>query len=959
MSPALAADPEPDFGPNVVIFTPDQSVDDINAALAAASNESEFSMNRHAFLFSPGVYGSAAGAADPSTATGIINAQVGYYTQIAGLGSSPDDVVINGAIHAEGRPPATSCPWDGGGEADTALTNFWRSMSNLAINPIQRPVPGDTGVAGVCYPSESDPDGIMEPEGTTDPNTLRWAVSQASPLRRVHVAGSLTLMPRFGGYSSGGYLGDSVVDDALTFGSQQQWFTRDSSIGSSDNGVWNEVFSGVEGARATDFGQPVTGGTGRITTVGSTDVSRSAPFLTVDGTGAYSVFAPALRTGARGADWSADGRSIPIDEFYLAHPGDTAATINHALAIGKNLLVTPGVYSLDAPIRVTEPNTVVLGLGMATLVPTAGTSAITVDDVSGVQLSGLTIDAGAVTSPNLVQIGEVGSAASHATNPTTLTDMFVRIGGPHAGRASVSFEINSDHVILDDIWAWRADHGTGVGWAQNTADTGVVVNGDDVTALGLFVEHYQKNQVIWNGERGRTVFYQSEIPYDVPDQASWNDGDRAGYASYRVADSVTDHRAIGLGVYSFFNEGVDIFAESGVQAPVSRRVRFQSISSVLLNGDGGIRHIVNDQGAAATVSGAAQQLIAYAPVDTTAPTATITASKPAPDGPNGWYRGVTVTPGATDDFRPAPSVRYRLDGGAWTASSAPIVLSDGEHTLDVRATDDSGNDSAIVSWSGRVDGTAPQVTASVSGANTASAAVSVSATDATSGLASIEYAVGSGAWTAYSGPVAVPAGSAVVSFRATDAAGNVSSVGSAAATGVTITPSPVAVSGTPKVGSTLTARTGSWGTATVTLAYQWLRGGKPIAGAVGASYRLKAADAGRSISVRVTGTAAGLPAASVVSPAVTLLKALPRTPKPKIAGTAKVGKKLTVKTGSWGAKVTLSYRWYRNGVAIAKATRAGYTLTKADRHRKLTVTVTGKRLGYATASRTSASKRVR
>ena len=80
--------------------------------------------------------------------------------------------------------------------------------------------------------------------------------------------------------------------------------------------------------------------------------------------------------------------------------------------------------------------------------------------------------------------------------------MFFRIGGPHVGKATVSLEVNSDHVILDDIWAWRADHGNGVGWTVNTADTGVVVNGDNVTATGLFVEHYQKFQVIWNGDDG-------------------------------------------------------------------------------------------------------------------------------------------------------------------------------------------------------------------------------------------------------------------------------------------------------------------------------------------------------------------------------------------------------------------------------------------------------------------------
>jgi hypothetical protein len=77
-----------------------------------------------------------------------------------------------------------------------------------------------------------------------------------------------------------------------------------------------------------------------------------------------------------------------------------------------------------------------------------------------------------------------------------------------------------------------------VGWTANTADTGVIVNGDDVTAYGLFVEHYQKNEVIWNGENGTTIMFQNEMPYDPPDQASWSHDRINGFASYKVAEEV-------------------------------------------------------------------------------------------------------------------------------------------------------------------------------------------------------------------------------------------------------------------------------------------------------------------------------------------------------------------------------------------------------------------------------------
>ena len=116
---------------------------------------------------------------------------------------------------------------------------------------------------------------------------------------------------------------------------------------------------------------------------------------------------------------------------------------------------------------------------------------------------------------------------------------------------------NSDNTILDDIWAWRADHGDGVGWTTNTADTGVVVNGDNVVATGLFVEHYQKYNVIWNGENGKTIMFQNEMPYDPPNQAAWQHDGVLGCAAYKVADSVKTHEAWGLGSYCFFNVDPD------------------------------------------------------------------------------------------------------------------------------------------------------------------------------------------------------------------------------------------------------------------------------------------------------------------------------------------------------------------------------------------------------------------
>lgn len=590
---------DPDFGPNVTFIDPSWTTDRINQLLDSVNDEAEFSLDRHQVFFEPGTYGSAAGQDDPATATGIVNAQVGYYESIAGLGARPDDVHINGALHVE---PVVGCPNEPWACADPgSLTRFWRSISNMGINPIQRPVGEDAA--------------LPFPAGVTEPHQMRFAVSQAAPMRRMDIQGDLTIFGRYGEFASGGYLANSRVSGTIVSGSQQQWFTRNSEVGAWDGGVWNMVFSGVTGAPATNFGQPVGESVGVTTTIGATPVSREAPFLYRDGTGELAVFVPRAKTNSTGTDWSTGpeaGESIGISDFYVAKEGtDTAASINAALAGGKNLILTPGVYELDAPLRIDRAGTVVLGLGYASLTPTAGNAVVEVGDVAGVKIAGITADANVPESQKLIQVGPEGATVSDAADPTTLTDVFVRVGGPWAGKAVTSIEVNSPDTLLDHIWAWRGDHGNGIGWDVNTGAHGVVVNGDRVTATGLFVEHYQEEQTIWNGEDGQTLFYQNEIPYDVPNQAAWMDGERLGYAAYRVADDVRNHSATGTGTYSFFNQGQDIRLESGIQAPNTPGVSFRSMTAIFLNGSGGINHVINDAGTPVQQGTQRSQVIAY------------------------------------------------------------------------------------------------------------------------------------------------------------------------------------------------------------------------------------------------------------------------------------------------------------------------------------------------------------
>ncbi|HEY9378778.1 MAG TPA: coagulation factor 5/8 type domain-containing protein, partial [Jiangellaceae bacterium] len=454
----------------------------------------EMGTNRYALLFEPGVYGSA---------TEPLQMKVGYYTEVAGLGASPTDVTINGKIEVYNR-----C-LDGGGTTNChALVNFWRTLSNLTLNINAR---GQDG----CRASANF-----------------WAVSQASSMRRLNISGAnVSLMdyctagPQF---ASGGFIADSNLPFVIN-GSQQQWLIRNSRIGGWSNAVWNQVFAGVDGAPSeADFPSPP------YTTLATTPVSREKPYLFVDAQGNYNVRVPSAQTSTSGTTWAdgmTAGRTIPLRDFFVATPSDSVQTINNRLARGMNLLFTPGTYDVAKSISVKRANTVVLGLGHATLTAVDGAVPLTVADVPGVIIAGVTIDAGTVESPVLLEIGKKngnnGSKKSDPSNPTTLSDVYFRVGGPHIGKADVALEVNSNNVLIDHTWVWRADHGVeGFSgdterWNTNIGRNGVIVNGDNVTATGLFVEHFQEYNTIWNGENGVTILYQNELPYDPPTQADW------------------------------------------------------------------------------------------------------------------------------------------------------------------------------------------------------------------------------------------------------------------------------------------------------------------------------------------------------------------------------------------------------------------------------------------------------
>ena len=195
---------------SVRVFSPADT--DIDGVLAAAyatngghqpANKGQFSSKRFAFLFKPGQYD--------------VDAPVGYYTQIMGLGAAPGDVVFT-------SPKGVYCQeqdFSIGG----ALSTFWRSAENFRSQANFKWYVG-TG--------------------------MMWAASQAAPLRRVEIDNDLLLfeyeppIPN-AGEASGGYFASVKVDQgSVKSGSQQQWFSRDSTVKSWIGGVWNMVFSGVK-----------------------------------------------------------------------------------------------------------------------------------------------------------------------------------------------------------------------------------------------------------------------------------------------------------------------------------------------------------------------------------------------------------------------------------------------------------------------------------------------------------------------------------------------------------------------------------------------------------------------------------------------------------------------------------------------------------------------------------------
>lgn len=553
------------FGENTFIYSPADNKVRVGMEVNQLHEQmfgKEFSPNRYALLFKSGDYKDA----------GLL--KIPFYVQIAGLGKVPYDVAVSN-IHT---PPHLA---DGNGTC-----TFWRSAENLAV---------------------------IGPESYAEDETFKWAVSQAAPLRRIYST-RVVRNQWANGWVSGGYTADCYFEAAAGSKNQQQWYTRNSFLnkgrGKFEEIKYNYCFQGV------DFGPTVDKSTyqnnwaegGNVTIIPTTPIIREKPFVFFDRDGRYKVFRPALKHNHTGVSYTRDnmgaGDIIDIEkEFYVAKPGVSAAEMNRQLQAGKHLLITPGMYTLSEPLRISKANTIILGLGLATLIPGSANphTAIAVDDVAGATVASLMFDAH-YSSHSLIQVGPEKSTLRHDRNPTLLADLFLRIGGFRADKVHVdqSVIINSNDVIGDHFWIWRADHGVkgSVGWDINTTRNGLVVNGDYMTMYALFNEHFQEYQTYWTGNYGRTYFFQCESPYDAPNQVVYRseNGTRDGFAAYKVADMVQQHEAYAFGIYDVLVNPIRI--ESSVEVPVKPGVILKHIcNNSLSNGPNrGFGYLINQVG---------------------------------------------------------------------------------------------------------------------------------------------------------------------------------------------------------------------------------------------------------------------------------------------------------------------------------------------------------------------------
>lgn len=427
-----------------------------------------------------------------------VSIPVGYYTQVMGLGFNASDVVLANLSSPQAGP--------------TAVNTVWRSAENLRTQ-----------------------------------GELVWATSQGSPLRRIE-AESLRLHEDFA-LATGGFLSDTIVEEFVDFGSQQQYCIANTSAASASGVAWNLV--------------SVNSRLGKL----EASCSQQKAVLDIHGESRrehkpYLVWLP------EGDEYKVmvDGR---LEDFVVLNASSPA------ILPSSVTVLTPGIYEMPL---VLYDDSVIIGLGYATI-------------RGGLQVAGGSVRVAAVLieSSGVEWLGNSGRA----------WDLFVRVGnfGTPPEPIDVMLGVAGNDFVGEDIWLWRADHdATGITPpGSNAVRDGLHVSGDDVFFIGLAVEHAMHYQVLWTGARGTVNFFQTELPYDAPHNFT-----QPGYVV-----SGEDHQAYGVGVYSKFQDN-DVQLPTAISAVEGSF--FHSPFSVWLDGQGSILHILNDLGEAVTRDNQVQHL---------------------------------------------------------------------------------------------------------------------------------------------------------------------------------------------------------------------------------------------------------------------------------------------------------------------------------------------------------------
>lgn len=496
-----------------------------------------------------------------------LSAQVGYFTVIAGHELDVNGTIVNGTLTVPNNSNACI----------GALDNFTRGINSLTLN-----VPAN------------------------DVNYFR--TSQACPIRNLKVQGSFatsqsegTCNSGPGGYSSGGYIANLDVSEKIHMNTQQQFYVRNTRCTEVDGGAWNifnEGVLGVSGGNCPPPGGPLYTALPQV----SDRVSLAPRVVWDSGTNRYALVRPLVQKVMPAGPIApvADSTFWLDGGFHIWQPSESEPAIQEHLDRGTSIVLPARTYALTHTLRLTKPYTAIIGLGFATLTPTTGLPAIIVEDqAAGCVISGILVRAGQVRSDVLVQVGERANYGGNLTNPTMITDVFIRVGGPtETATATTMLEINQRGTIVDHTHLWRADHTAstsgGLGPTKAVCDHCMVVNGNDVLARGLFAEHSLKEQVVWRGNNGVINFYQSELPYDV--SGDWD------YPSLRVTG--TNFLIRGAGVYSFFADKWNVGHAPPLAAPTvttaidlsgSDSAKVERAVTFFLGGQGTMQSVVRDQ----------------------------------------------------------------------------------------------------------------------------------------------------------------------------------------------------------------------------------------------------------------------------------------------------------------------------------------------------------------------------